>query len=33
MGRSYVIQKEGEKHSAGFSRKTATNKTSLDDDL
>jgi len=27
MGRSDVIQKEGEKHRAGFSTKTATNKT------
>jgi len=27
MGRSNVIQKKGEKHMAGFSRKTSTNKT------
>jgi len=32
MGRSDVTQKEGEKHRAGFSRKTATNQTKQDDD-
>jgi len=27
MGRRDAIQKKGEKHTAGFSRKTSTNKT------
>jgi len=33
MWKSDAFQKEVEKHRAGFSRKTSTNKTRLDDDL